>query len=138
VTGRNRKARVARTVDVICTDRGQHDALLLRVLTAQVADGAEVHLCLGPGRARPGRQRRGQPVSIQADTVNAHLAGRAQQLARGSDGLRRRAALCVYVACGTTGTLAAAETALEAIELSDVRAASLALLAELAENIGVV
>ena len=44
MTGRKRNARVSRTVDVVCTDRGQHERVLLRVLTAQVADGAEVHL----------------------------------------------------------------------------------------------
>ena len=64
--------------------------------------------------------------------TNKELAARAQSLAKGSDGLRRRAALCVGVACGTTGTVGAARAALEVIELRDVRAAALQLLDELA------
>jgi hypothetical protein len=56
------------------------------------------------------------------------LAGRAGEIAKRSDGLRRRAAMCVSDACGTTGTVAAARNALEVIELPDVRHASLELL----------
>ena len=64
--------------------------------------------------------------------TNKQLADAAKDLAARADGLRRRAWLCIAVACGTTSSLSGASTALDSIELGDVRAAAQQLLAELA------
>jgi hypothetical protein len=55
--------------------------------------------------------------------TNCKLAERAQQLARGADGLRRWACLVVFVACPTTTTLTGARQALEQVGPHDVRKA---------------
>jgi hypothetical protein len=66
--------------------------------------------------------------------TNKVLAARASEIAKGSDGLTRNAANCVFVACTFSPSLATAREAIEAIELPDVRAASLKLLGELAND----
>jgi hypothetical protein len=67
-------------------------------------------------------------------TGNPQLAERARAIAarapRGT--LERRAAGCVAVALGTTGTLAAARKVLGAVEAADSRDRATEILAELA------
>lgn len=65
-------------------------------------------------------------------TANRDIAQRARQIAGGSDGLRRRAALCCAVAAGTTGTLKNAREALQIVPHGDLRNAAITLLTELA------
>ncbi len=64
---------------------------------------------------------------------NQDIGARARALAARSDGLKRRSALCVAVACREYGTLAGARRVLGKIEQRDVRSAALLLLDELAE-----
>jgi hypothetical protein len=69
---------------------------------------------------------------------NRELAARAQQLAKASGGLQRRAAICAAVALGTTGTVAAARTVLEdSLSKPDLRNAALDLLEQLAADLTV-
>jgi hypothetical protein len=67
-------------------------------------------------------------------TLNANLACRALELAEGSGGLRRMAALCVAIAAATTGTVLGARKALEIILHPDLLGAAQSLLAELAQE----
>ena len=67
-------------------------------------------------------------------TPNKQLAAKASEIAKGSDGMARTAANCVFVALGHSPSIATARQAIEAIELPDVRAASLKLLDELAND----
>jgi hypothetical protein len=64
--------------------------------------------------------------------INAEVADRALELAEGSGGLRRMAALCVSFATATTGTVGSARKALEIIPHPDLRDAARSLLTELA------
>jgi hypothetical protein len=64
-------------------------------------------------------------------TINANLACRALELAEGSGGLRRMAALCVAIAAATTGTVFGARKALEIILHPDLLGAAQSLLTEL-------
>jgi hypothetical protein len=64
---------------------------------------------------------------------NQDIVTKARELAARSDGLKRRASLCVSVAAGTTGSVTAARRVLGMVELRDVQRAALALLDELAE-----
>ncbi len=64
--------------------------------------------------------------------TNRELADRAQQIVKGSDGLRKTAARCVSVACAFSPSLDVARSALEELAMPDVRRAALALLDELA------
>lgn len=67
---------------------------------------------------------------------NQDLVARAQQAAKSSDGVRRRAAWCVGVVCATAATLEEARAELGVIQPPDLQAAARALLAELAEADG--
>jgi hypothetical protein len=66
-------------------------------------------------------------------TGNQQLAERARQLAgRAGNGTReRKAALCLAVALGTTGTLASARKALRLIDADAIRQAAAKLLDDL-------
>ena len=63
---------------------------------------------------------------------NKEMATRAQQLAKRSDGLQRRAAMCASVALGTTGSVAAARNALTVLWQPDLKEAALDLIGQLA------
>jgi hypothetical protein len=63
---------------------------------------------------------------------NKQLALVAKDYAARSDGVRRRAWLCIAVALGTTTSVPGAARALDVIELRDVKQAALKLLDELA------
>lgn len=65
-------------------------------------------------------------------TPNKELAARAQEIAKGSDGLQRTAARTAYVALSTTGTVGAARNALADLWQRDVREAALDLIGRLA------
>lgn len=66
--------------------------------------------------------------------ANKQLADRAAALAKGSDGLQRRAYLCIAVACGSSTTLDGARKYLAEIGLPDILHAAHALLDELANQ----
>lgn len=68
--------------------------------------------------------------------TNQEIAARAREITSGPDGPRRRAALCVLVAAGETGTLATARKSLNIVRSDDLRAAAVALLDELASDDG--
>lgn len=65
--------------------------------------------------------------------TNQELAAKAQAIAKASDGLSRRAAMCVSVALGMTTTVGAATSALaDLLSQSDLREAALDLIGQLA------
>ena len=64
--------------------------------------------------------------------INAGVACRALELAEGSGGIRRMAALGVSAAAATTGTVRGARNALEIIPHPDLLVAAQSLLTELA------
>lgn len=63
---------------------------------------------------------------------NKDLAARAAELAKGSDGMQRKAANVAAVALGTTGTVASARNALADLWQADLRDAALDLIGRLA------
>ncbi len=65
-------------------------------------------------------------------TTNRELAARAQAIAKGSDGLQRRAANTAAIALSTTTTVGAARSALADLWQRDVRDAALELIGRLA------
>jgi hypothetical protein len=65
-------------------------------------------------------------------TSNKELAQRASELAKGSDGLERKAANIAAVALGTTGTVASARNALADLWQADLQAAAIDLIGQLA------
>jgi hypothetical protein len=65
-------------------------------------------------------------------TSNKELAARAQAIAKGSDGLERKAANIAAVALGTTGTVASARNALADLWQADLRDAAVDLIGRLA------
>lgn len=69
-------------------------------------------------------------------TGNRQLAERARDLGNRAPGasLERKAAICLAVALGTTGTVAAARKALDVIGLADIRNRAEELLAELVQD----
>jgi hypothetical protein len=71
-------------------------------------------------------------MSTPTTTQLASLAG---EIAKGSDGLRRRAALCVALACSSRNSVDGALEYLNDIDVPDIRAASRALLTELAGGV---
>ena len=68
--------------------------------------------------------------------TNQQLAEAARDLAARSDGLRRRAWLCVGIALGTTSSMQGAARSLAVIEMRDVRTAAQQLMTELADSEG--
>jgi hypothetical protein len=65
-------------------------------------------------------------------STNRELADRAQEIAKASDGMRRRAAMCASVALGTTNSVGAARSALaDLLSQPDLRKAATELLEEL-------
>jgi hypothetical protein len=65
-------------------------------------------------------------------TTNKDLAKRAREIGRSSEGLRRVAANCCFVALSYSPSLDVARSALQELERPDTRRAALALLDELA------
>lgn len=65
-------------------------------------------------------------------TANQELAKRASQIARASDGMRRRAAGCVAMALSGTDDTDAAKAAMSDLWPADLRRAALQLLDDLA------
>lgn len=65
---------------------------------------------------------------------NQDIVARARELAAGADGLRRRSALCVAVACRESSNIAGAEKLLGQVEQRDVKAAAFELLGTLASE----
>ena len=63
---------------------------------------------------------------------NRELAAQAQEIAKGSDGLTRRAAQTAAIALATTGTVGSARSALADLWQRDVREAALDLIGQLA------
>lgn len=59
-------------------------------------------------------------------------AERASEMAKGADGLQRRAANCAAIALGTTSTIGAARSALADLWQKDVQAAALDIIGQLA------
>lgn len=71
------------------------------------------------------------PMSVMT-TSNKELAKRAAEIAKGSDGLTRKAANVAAVALGTTGTVASARNALADLWQTDLRDAALDIIGRLA------
>lgn len=63
---------------------------------------------------------------------NKELAAKASEIAKGADGLQRRAAQTAEIAHSTTGTVGAARSALGDLWLKDVQAAALDIIGRVA------
>ncbi len=68
-------------------------------------------------------------------TTTRLLADQAKAIMQGSDGLRKAAARCVAVVCGSSPSVEVARAELEHITTPDLREASIGLLAQLAAGV---